>query len=270
MKYKLIASDMDGTLVNDNHELTERTKKAIIDTVKSGVLFVITTGRPFSNTKIVNELLDVDLPFIVLNGAAAYMGKSEKLLFEYYLDFEIAKEIYDIGQKLGIAQIVWTGPDLWANRSCEKTLKYESLGNASMSMITDFDNLKSHTSGISKVLWIEKPADIIRLSKEMNEHFGNRLKCTSSMAHYLEFISIDAGKGPALEKVGKLYGITADEMIAIGDNYNDISMLEYAGFSIAMANAPEEVRKTCDYVAPTNNDDGVAKMIEKFILGNNS
>jgi len=266
MKYKLIASDMDGTLVNDKSELSERTKKAILDTVETGVLFVTATGRPFSNTVEVNELFTDDFPFIVLNGAAAYMGKSEKLLFECHLDFDLAKEIFNIGQKSGIAQIVWTGPKLWGNRLCERTLYYESLGHAPLSVINDFDDLKSLSEGISKVLWIEDPVDVKRHSAEMNEYFGDKVKCVSSMAHFLEFISPLAGKGAALERIGKLYGITGNEMIAVGDSYNDISMLEYAGFSVAVANAPEDIRKICDHVTLSNNDDGVAEVIERFIL----
>jgi len=266
MKYKLIASDMDGTLVNDKSELTERTKQAIINTVKSGVLFVTATGRPFSNTQMVNELFTEDMPFIVLNGAATYMGKSGKLLFEHYLDFELAKEVYEIGQKLGIAQVVWTGPQLWANRLCDRTLAYEALGVAKMSVIDDFNTLKTDTEGVSKVLWIDDPANIRRHSAEMNSRLAGKVTCVSSMAHFLEFISPQAGKGGALEKLGKIYGIDSSEMIAVGDSYNDISMLEYAGLSVAVANAVDDVLKSCDHITSSNENDGVAEVIEKFVL----
>ena len=267
MKYKLIASDVDGTLINDNSELSERTKRAIINTIKSGVLFVTSTGRPFSAVNIINDLFTEDMPFIVFNGAAAYMGKSEKLLFEYYLDFDVAKEVYEIGQKQNAAQIVWTGPKLWTNRLCERTEAYAARGSNEITVIDDFDTLRTKQKGVSKVLWVEDPADVKRLSVKMSAHFGDRLKCVSSMAHFLEFISPDAGKGAALERVGKLYGIDSGEMIAVGDSYNDVSMLEYAGLSVAVANAPEDIKALCDYVTLTNNDDGVADVIEKFILG---
>jgi len=267
MKYKMIASDMDGTLVNDKSELTERTKQAIIKAVDAGVLFVAATGRPFSNVQNVNGLFDKDMPFIIFNGAAAYMGKSEKLLFERFLDFDLAKETFDIGQKLGIAQIVWTGPRLWGNRRCDKTVRYESISkNLSMSIVTDLAAIKDEVDGISKVLWIDDPAKVKELSAEMCAHFGTRLKCVSSMPHFLEFISNDAGKGTALEEIAKLYGIDRSEIIAIGDGQNDICMLKYAGFGVAVENAPDEVKAVCDYVTLSNNDDGVAEVIEKFIL----
>jgi len=267
MKYKLIASDMDGTLVNDKSELTERTKAAIIKAVDAGALFVTATGRPFSNAQEVNRLLDKDMPFIVFNGAAAYMGKSEKLLFERFLDFELANEAFTIGQEKGMAQIVWTGPRLWANRNCEGTNTYHSYCKGlDMTIVTDLTTIRDEVDGISKVLWIDYPENIKKLSVEMRAHFSDRLKCVSSMAHFLEFVSIQAGKGAALAEIGRLFGIDRSEMIAVGDAYNDVCMLEYAGLGVAVANAPDDIKSKCDYVTLSNNDDGVADVIEKFIL----
>jgi len=267
MKYKLIAADMDGTLVNDKSELTERTKAAIVKAVDAGVIFVVATGRAFSNVQIVNELFDKDMPFIVFNGSAAYMGKSETLLLEKFLDFELAAEAFNIGQDKGLAQIIWTNPRLWLNRKCEKTLNYASFYNdPGLSIVTDLAAIKNEVRGISKVLWIDDPAKIKDLSLEMRTHFDNRLKCVSSMGHFLEFISNDAGKGTALAEIGRLFGIDKSEMLAIGDGQNDACMLKYAGFGVAVENASDEVKAICDHITLTNNDDGVAEVIEKYIL----
>jgi len=267
MKYKLIAADMDGTLVNDKSELTERTKEAIIKAVDAGVIFVVATGRAFSNVQIVNDLFNKDMPFIVFNGAAAYMGKSEKLLFERFLDYDLATEAFNIGQEKGIAQIVWTNPLLWINRRCDETLTYANFyKDSKVSTVTDLAAIRDEVRGVSKVLWIDDPARIKELSAEMCAHFDGRLSCVSSMPHFLEFISLKAGKGTALAEIGKHCAIDKSEMIAIGDGQNDITMLEYAGLGVAMENAPDEVKAVSDYVALSNNDDGVAEVIEKFIL----
>ena len=266
MKYKIFASDMDGTLVDDKAELSGRTRAAIIKVVEAGVLFVTATGRPFSNVQIVNELFDVDMPFIVFNGAAAYMGKSGKLLFEKFLDFELAKEAFDVGQSLDIPQIIWTGPRLWANKECEETVRYSKFSHGlDMSIVTDLAAIKGEVKGVSKVLWIDAPENVKRLSGEMRAHFGDRLTCVSSMPHFLEFISNDAGKGTALAEVAKLYGIDKSEIMAVGDGYNDVGMLEYAGFSVAVDNAPDDIKAICDHVTLSNNDDGVAEVIDRFI-----
>jgi len=261
---------MDGTLVNDDSVLTERTKNAIIKAVEAGVLFVTATGRPFSNVEVVNRLftgenaaVDADMPFIVFNGSAAYMGKSKKLLFEKFLDFDLAKEVYKIGEGIGTAQIVWTGPRLWVNRICKETLNYSTLEKT---IITDFDSIKDEVDGVSKVLWITDPEIVSKYRIKMNEHFDGKLTCVSSMSYFLEFISSDSGKGTALAEIGKLYGIDKSEMIAVGDSYNDLSMLEYAGFSVAVENANDEIKNICDHVTSSNNEDGVAEVIERFIL----
>jgi len=267
MKYKLIAADMDGTLVNDESELTERTKDAIIKAVDAGVIFIIATGRAFSKIQNVIELFDKDMPCIVLNGAAAYMGKSKKLLFEKFLDFDLATEVFDIGQKKGLAQIVWTGTRLWINKRCDETLQYAGFyKDSGDSIVTNLATIRDEVKGVSKLLWIDDPAKIKELSVEMRAYFKGRLSCVSSMAHFLEFIGNDAGKGVALAEIGKLCGIDKSEMIAIGDSQNDISMLEYAGFGVAVENALDEVKAVCDYVTLSNNDDGVAMVIEKFVL----
>jgi len=271
MKYKLIASDMDGTLVNDKSELTERTKNAILRALDAGVYFVTATGRPFSNARIVNDLFKdrYDMPFIVFNGAAANMGQSGDLLFERFLDFDLAKEAFDIGQELGIAQILWTGPRLWANRICKETNRYHSFCKGlDMTIVTDLDTIKDEVKGISKVLWIDDPAYIKELFSKMRDHFGDRLRCVSSMSHFLEFVSMEAGKGTALAEIGRLLNIDKNEMIAVGDAYNDLCMIKYAGFGVAMENSPAEIKFESDYIAPSNNDDGVADVIDKMLLWN--
>ncbi|MCL2079502.1 MAG: Cof-type HAD-IIB family hydrolase [Oscillospiraceae bacterium] len=266
MKYKLIASDMDGTLVNSKSELTERTKQAIRDTVSSGVLFVTATGRPLCNIEIVNSLFDEDMPFIIFNGSAAYMGKSKKPLFEKYLEFELAVQAFEFGQKLGVTQIIWTGPRLWTNRICGESEQYRAFSTTpTLGAVTNLEHIKDEVTGISKVLWIADPKLIKEYQKNMSKHFKSSLNCYSSMPHFLEFVSRDASKGTALLQIGSLFGIDKSEMIAVGDSYNDISMLECAGFSVAMNNAPDDIKAICDYVTSSNDDDGVAAVIEKFL-----
>ncbi|MCL2249744.1 MAG: Cof-type HAD-IIB family hydrolase [Oscillospiraceae bacterium] len=270
MKFKLIASDLDGTLVNSEFKLTERTKSAILRAVDAGVIFVAATGRPLRGIDIVNDLFDVDMPFIVFNGAAAYMGKSKKLLFESFLDYDLAKEAFDIGQKLNLGQVVWTDTRLRANRICPGTLRYNALySNLDMPVISELSDIGDDASCISKVLWIAEPERIGELQVEMNAHFGDKLNCFSSLPFLLEFVSPSSTKGTALAEVGRILGIGSHEMIAFGDAYNDVSMLEYVGFSVAMANAHDDIKQACDHVTSSNDEDGVAVAIERFVLNSN-
>ena len=264
MQYKLIASDMDGTLLNDKSELTERTKTAIIRAVEAGVLFVAATGRAMSGVEFVNALFDADMPFITLNGAVAIMGKSRRIIASTDLDFDLAKETYELGVSRGVSVIVWTGDRLWGCRECEDTIRYQEIACSKMTFISDFNELKG--LGISKVLWIDTWQNIEKYRIELVERYKGILNCFPSRPVYLEFVSIDADKGIALEEIAKATGIDRSEIIAVGDGYNDVSMLKYAGLGFAMANAPDDVKAACGRVALSNNEDGVADVIERYIL----
>ena len=264
MKYKLIAADMDGTLLNDDSELSQRTKAAILQTVESGAIFVTATGRPLQGAKMVNSLISRDMPVIVLNGAAVFMWESRECLFRKYLDIELAKEVYDIAASSSIPVISWTVEGLWASCECDMTVRYRDFYGIEMRIINSIDELADE--GLYKLLWLDSPENITRLQAEMREYFHGRLNCHASRPFMLEFVSLTADKGSAMAELGSIYGIGRSEMIAIGDGFNDISMLEYAGLGVAMENAPDEVKAVCGHVTLSNNDDGAALVMEKYFL----
>ena len=265
MKYKLIAADMDGTLLNDESVMTERTKSAVKSAVKAGVLFVTATGRPMCASEEINALFDIDLPFITFNGATVIMGKSKKILFSSSLDDGYVGQIYGFGLKYNVPVIVWSGETLWASREGKDVRDYQKISDAQVNIIGDIKDIKN----VSKMLWIDEPEKITLHQREMNGYFSGRVNCHPSRPEFLEFVSAETSKGAALKEIGKLYGIDRSEMIAVGDGYNDLSMLEYAGLGAAMQNAPADVKSVCQYVTLSNNDDGAAEVIEKFIQQEN-
>jgi len=264
MKYKMIASDLDGTLLNDESTLSERTKNAVLRAIDAGALFVIATGRAMSGVEHIDTLFDREMPFITFNGAMIIMGKSRKILVNKYLDFALAKDVFNSGAGFDVAVIVWTDRRLWASREDKATRLYNGRAGAEMRIISDFDELKGER--ISKLLWIDTPENIRRYHRDMKERYYGKLNCYPSQPTFLEFVSHEADKAIAMEEIGKIYGIDKRDMIAIGDGYNDVSMLEYAGLGVAMENAPDDVKAVCGYVTLSNNNDGVAAAIEKFIL----
>lgn len=122
--------------------------------------------------------------------------------------------------------------------------------------------------GITKILWYDDVSQIQQIEKELRKtaHFHNVTFCTSK-PFYLEFFSSKVSKAAAIDCIGKLYDFTPAETIAIGDGFNDLSMIHYAALGVAMANAPDGVKESADYItARTNNEDGVAEVLEKFVL----
>ncbi|MCL2487882.1 MAG: Cof-type HAD-IIB family hydrolase [Oscillospiraceae bacterium] len=264
MPYKLLAVDMDGTLLNSASELTERTKIAIRAAINRGILFVPATGRPMLGMGFLNELLDDDLPFIVYNGARVVTGKTEKVLFSKSLDFRFAKDIYALGVSRNIPVVIWRDERLFVSRDCAEIQKYRGISDAKMEIIGDIAMLSDQA--VTKMIWILPQEQAGAYQDEMNAYFNGHVNCHTSRPYLLEFVDTEASKGRALEEIGKIYGIDAKEMIAVGDSYNDLSMLEYAGLGVAMGNAPDDIQAVCQYVAPSNDEDGVAEVVEKFIV----
>ena len=263
-QYKLLAADMDGTLLNSQSQITERTKTALLAAVDAGVIFVASTGRPRCGVENINAMFLNDLPFIIFNGAKVVMGKSERVLFSKTLEYKCAKEIYDIGVARDIPAALWIDDELFISHDCETIRNYQKISGVAPRIIEDM--VKFRDRGICKMIWIETPENATRYQTEMNAYFGGHVNAHTSRPYLLEFVDAGASKALALEAIGKVFGIDKSEMIAVGDGYNDISMLEYAGLGVAMDNAPREIKNICQHVTASNDDDGVAAVIHKYIL----
>lgn len=263
-KYKLIAVDIDGTLLNSRSELAPRVKQAVERAVAANVLFVVSTGRPLCGVERLNLAFDADLPVIAYNGAAVIMSRSKKLLLERNLSPALCREAIGLGLERGASVNIWVNDTLYSASDTEKNDVYKRISRFEPVLGADIDDVVKN--GASKVLWCDGAEAISGFQDEMRTHFEGRLNCHTSSPSLLEFVDMDASKARAMEKLGELYGIRRSEMIAVGDGHNDLSMLEYAGLGIAMANAPRAVRDRADYITLSNDEDGVAHVIEKFIL----
>jgi len=261
-QYKSLAVDLDGTLLNDNSEVTERTRLAVLAAMEQGVMFVPSTGRPLCGVGHIHAMFPGDYPFLLLNGALAVTGESKRVLFSRPLELSCAKEIFSIGVNRDIPVAVWADGKLYASVDSVPTREYQSITGVDMPIISDLDGI----GDIEKLLWISTPEEAAQYQTEMHAHFGERVNVHTSRPYLLEFVSPKASKALALQAIGEAYGISAEEMIAVGDGYNDVSMLEYAGLGIAMGNAPEDIKALCQYTTLSNNEDGLAAAVERFLL----
>jgi len=146
----------------------------------------------------------------------------------------------------------------------ERALEYAQVSKVEPQVYTDVKELID--IGVSKVLWYDEIERIKEFERRLDGLLNLTVNFYTSQPFYLEFVDQNVSKAVALEKMGEYYGITREEMIAVGDGFNDLAMIEYAGLGVAMGNAPEEVKNAADYVTLSNDEDGVAKVIEVFIL----
>jgi len=264
MKYKLLAADMDGTLLNSDSIITQRTREALFRAIENGVLFVPSTGRPMSGMRAILSAFDFDLPMILFNGAQAVTAKTGRVLFSQGLDFQCAEVIFAQGAGRGYPIVAWAGERLFVSCENEAITEYRRKSGAALHVAADMEPLRP--LGVTKMLWIIPPGDGPRCCAEMEALLGGRVNCHTSCPHLMEFVDAGASKGLALAAIGAAYGIAREEMIAVGDGWNDVSMLEYAGLGVAMGNAPEEIKAICQHVTLGNDEDGVAAVIERYLL----
>lgn len=266
MKYKLIAVDMDGTLLNDLSEITQRNLEVIEKARQKGVMFSISTGRPIQGIKKFNHILKLDCPVIAYNGAMLANPNTNEIIFEKSLDNDAARKIWNIGKLKNTTMCVWSNHKLYTNVLNKRTEAYRNLQGIEPILIDDIENLLENR--VTKILWSDEESNISKWQEEfLKEDFGETTLCTSK-PYFLEFFNKQVSKALTLERLAKLYNIKRDEIIAMGDGYNDLSMIEYAGLGVAMENGDERVKAKADYVTASNEKDGVAEVIEKFVLKN--
>ncbi len=264
MKYKLMAVDIDGTLLNNDGVLTDKTIDTIKKAVEKGLVFTISTGRPIQGLEKINKELNLDVPFITYNGAMIIMSKTKNVLFEQRLSSNATKSIIDLGRKLKTSIMVWSLNKLYVEEINEKSEKYTAISGVEAILSKDFDI--AIKNGATKILWHDDVETIEKFQSEIGQYLDDSIVFHTSRPYFLEFVDKKVSKAKAMEKIGECYGIDRSEMIAVGDGFNDISMIEYAGLGVVMGNAPEEVKKVGDYVTLSNDEDGVAYAIEKFFL----
>jgi len=264
MAYKLMAVDIDGTLLNSKGEITPRTVKAIRNGVEKGLIFTIATGRPIQGVEYLNDILGLDLPYITYNGAMAVLGKSRKILWEQKLSPRDARDIINIGQKFDVSMMIWKDNCLYVNRFDEKSEKYRSQSRVKPVIYNDVNEITEN--GVTKILWYEDQDKLEKYLKELGNYLSGNVTYFTSLPYFLEFVDKRASKAIALEKLGQYFNIKQSEIIAVGDGFNDISMIEYAGLGVAMGNSHETIKQKADFVTLSNDNDGIAYVIEKFVL----
>lgn len=270
MKYKAIFCDFDGTIYRDDHTISQTNKDAIRKYVEAGGNFVVSTGRLFSAIypKVVE--LGLDNEVIVYQGAGIYDIKSKEQIFGQYFNREDAVKALEYIEALGSDDYV---PLVYINDICHAQAKHEYVEE-----FVKICNVPYKTTDIPLSEYVgkckDKPVKVLALMQgELCEEFitkvGEKFPNLAFMRSHtcvVEIITKGINKGLAVSWLCERYGISIEESIAMGDSENDIAMITTAGLGVAMGNAMPKVKQAADYIADTNDNDGVAKVIYKFCL----
>ena len=277
MTYKLVCIDVDGTLLNHKHKITKRTKEIILKAHKLGVHIVISTGRMYTDAEYYSNLIGVKSAVIASNGAFIKEKDKEKIIYQDVLGDNLSIELLELFRKHNIKpyfctphkyyygnimfKFFYVGTKIVGIRSNEIDMEYIFSWNQWQKV------LHKEKDNIVKSEIIYKDAALIyELRNELNNI--SQLEIVDSSRYNIEITRKGVSKGKAVEMLASFYNLKREEIITIGDSENDVSMIEYAGLGIAMGNASDKVKQKADYITDSNDNEGVANAINKFILDN--
>lgn len=269
MAIKMIAIDMDGTLLDPQHQITPGVKQAITRAREKGVRIVLTTGRPYLGVK--RYLMELDLQqegeyCISYNGALVQQAKNGDCIAEVALSFDDYLYLEKLARQLGVHFQALDKTHLYtANQDISDSTIHESYINGIPLRYRTVEQMERHLT-FPKVMMIDSPdildSAISRLPQEASDNY-TMLK---SSPYYLEILNKQVNKGEGVRLLAEKLGFASSEVMAIGDQENDLAMLKYAGTSVAMGNGIDAVKAISQFVTRTNTEDGVAYAIEKFVL----
>ena len=259
-KIKAIAFDMDGTLLTDAKEISQRTRESFKALKELGLYLILSTGRSFEALEPYKIFLDLQYPVICYNGARIVSGNG-KIIKDHLLDDRISKYIINFARKEKVhIQIYRKGKLLFEQRTPEAEF-YENHVNLKGDII-NYDKLDS--LGLTKIMYLGDHEYLITLADAIKEKFGKDLSVMFSNQMFLEFMPGGVSKGNAISELADYLGIGLESVMAFGDGENDISMIKKVGMGIAMSNASKEVKESADLVTLSNNEDGVAEVLEDY------
>lgn len=279
LKYKMLVTDMDYTLLNKEKKVSGRNREAVMKAMEKGVHIVVATGRIYTSARVYAKLLGINTPIIASNGAiireAAFNNPkdTERTIYKQTLNGEAVKEMIRLSHKYDLFCHFFTEDTIYAEKLVNVSLRYTEwnkyLGGDDQVRIKIADDIEKaivqQKVDILKAVVVDDDDEKIRCLRNDIERNGS-VTVSQSMKGNLEVMNRDVTKGNAVKKLAQIYGIDREEIIAIGDNENDMSMIEYAGLGIAMGNAEEALKKVADHITGDYQEDGVAEAIERFIL----
>lgn len=263
MRYKAIISDLDGTLLNSEHKISDYTKKVIKSIIDSGVKFFIATGRHHTDVLAIKKILDLDTIMITSNGARVHDEEDREILARD-LPLSISRKIIDIELNNEIHTNLYAGDKWYTEQEAEWTKEFHTESGFTYTL-ADFKDLKN--TKITKFFYLhEDPKVMEELEKQFNKLYPDQLNVTMSLPVCLEVMAKDVSKGTAIVEVLKLENIKIEETIAFGDGLNDLEMLKLVGKGFIMENGSQTLKEILPHldIIGNNSDDGVAKKLEKI------
>ncbi|MGL4336680.1 MAG: Cof-type HAD-IIB family hydrolase [Turicibacter sp.] len=267
MSYKMIVLDLDGTLMSSKNEILPETKQALFKAQESGIMIVLASGRPtYGMVKAAKELRLDEYPGYILsyNGGRIIAVQTNEMIYDDSLTPEICHELYDLSREMNVNIMAYEDEAI-VTMDDDEYIQKEALINAMpINRVADFKQAVTFNS--VKCLCTGEPGHLAQVELQMKERLGDRISICRSLPFFLEFMPQNINKAYSLQKLLDHVGLDKSQLIACGDGYNDLPMIEFAGLGVAMDNAVDEVKAKANYVTASNDENGIGLVIEKFIF----
>ncbi len=267
MKYKAIVLDLDGTLMTSNNQITKKTKDLLIEIQKQGMIVVLASGRPTRGLLKAIEALELKQYggyVLSYNGGRIIDIKNNTLIFDSYLDVNTILELFDTSRLLKTTLLAYTDQFI-LTQDHDKYIQIESkINDMAIVKVPYFKNEINSTS--VKCLMTGDPIHLEKVEGKLRNQYEDRLSISRSMPFFLECMPKGINKGNCLKILLNHLNLNKDEVIACGDGYNDISLMDAVGLGIAMENGCEPIKEKAHYITLSNDDEGISHVIEKFII----
>lgn len=269
MGYKLIALDLDGTLKTSENKISPKTKEALIQCQKLGIKVVLASGRPTPGLRHEAkelELAQYDGYILSFNGAKVSVYTTGEVIYDKSLSIKQAHEMFERAADFKLAAMTYINQDVVSNQTDDSYVQGEAkLNDMGLRQVDDLSKVIDFP--VSKVLLAADPTYVASILDEFKAPYENSLSIYRSAPFYIEIMAQNIDKATSLDHLVKYMGIKQEEVIAFGDGYNDLSMIEYAGMGVAMGNAVDEMKAKANRITLSNDEDGIAYMLSQLIEG---
>ena len=266
MKYKLIAADLDGTLMGEDAIISPKVKDVVRRAMEKGVRFTIATGRAFDSALLFAQELGINAPLICYQGGLIKDHLNGRVIYEQSLPLPLAQELIRFTQQRGLHLNVYVDDGrAYVERMTPEARYYTRIARAAVYPIGDMLAFLDRDP-MKFIIILSEDQATEPLIAELGALFADQMRFVRSYPRFVEGIPLGVSKGHALARLADHLSIPLRETIGIGDNDNDLELVKQAGLGAAMGNASPAVKAAADYIAPPVDEEGVVEIIERFVL----
>ncbi len=264
-KIRLIVFDVEGTLIDDNKELSLKTILVLHKLQQKGMAISFATGKTFPSVEELIEALNIKVPIILSNGALIQRPNRE-MVFNEFLSGDVLRELLEASESCGADLVLYTPDHIFAKKETFNTDQMKAIYKERIEAIGSWAAIRMHLSQVCKVIFVNRldiPL-ISRLKADLLVTFDGRVNFCAPTLNSIEILPFGVSKKTGLVHLAEVLHVSMEEVMAFGDQMNDLDIIEHAGIGVAVGNAVNELKEIADYVVGSNNEDGPAAFLEEY------